>query len=260
METSLRILLIDDDEDDQLIVSDLLREVEQTRYTLELVLDADKGVQAAVRGGHDIILLDYRLGARSGLEVMRELTARGVRTPVIMLTGQGDPDIDRQASRAGAYDYLVKGNLSAEGLERAIRYAMAHARSVDALRATVRMSSALLTGVHAMDEALVVADPSQHDLPLVFVSEGFVRLTGYPREEVLGRNCRFMQGEGTDPAKISAMREATERGEPFDDVLLNYRHDGSPFYNHLRLLPVRDHDDKLVYYVALSAEAGSPDA
>lgn len=250
-QTTLGVLLIDDDEDDRLIVGDLLREVPQVRYTLSYAASAEAGLEAAGRAGVDVILLDYRLGHVSGLDVLRELIARGVSAPVIMLTGQGDPDIDREASLAGAYDYLVKGSLSAEGLERAIRYAIAHARSVGALRATVRMTSALLTGVHAMDEALLVADPSQADWPVVFASEGFARLTGYKREDTIGRNCRFLQGEGTDPAQISAMREALEAGEVYEGMVVNYRADGTPFHNYLRLLPVRDHDERLVYYVAI---------
>lgn len=253
-EPVLRVLLVDDDEDDQLIVSELLRDVPHTRYTLEVASTADAGLAAARRGEADVILLDYRLGHVSGLDVLRELTASGVRAPVIMLTGQGDPDIDREATAAGAYDYLVKGQLTPELIERAIRYALAHARSVDALRVTVRMTSALLTGVHALDTAIMVADPSRPDMPVVFVSDAFARLTGYSREEALGRNCRFLQGEGTDPAQIAAMRDAVARGDEYEDTLLNYRRDGSPFHNHLRLIPVRDHDDALVYYVALQRE------
>lgn len=248
---ALGVLLIDDDEDDRLIVADLLREVPQVRYALTYASSAETGLEAASQPGIDVILLDYRLGHVSGLDVLRDLIARGVSAPVIMLTGQGDPDIDREASRAGAYDYLVKGSLSVEGLERAIRYAIAHARSVGALRATVRTTSALLTGVHAMDEALLVADPSQPDWPVVFASEGFTRLTGYKRDEAIGRNSRFLQGEGTDPGQISAMREALEAGEVYEGAVVNYRADGTPFQNYLRLLPVRDHDERLVYYVAI---------
>src|SRR5205823_13476224 len=80
------------------------------------------------RGGHDVYLLDYRLGPRSGLEMLRELKARGVTAPIILLTGQGEYETDRAAMVAGAADYLEKTRLDSVLLERSIRSALLQKR------------------------------------------------------------------------------------------------------------------------------------
>jgi PAS domain S-box-containing protein len=95
----------------------------------------------------------------------------------------------------------------------------------------------------AMDEApvgIVITDPDRADNPITYVNEGFVRLTGYSREDVLGRNCRFLQGERTDPEPVERMRAATDAGESVTVELLNYRRDGDPFWNRVTIAPLFD--------------------
>jgi signal transduction histidine kinase len=88
----------------------------------------EAGLETIRRASHDVYLLDYRLGARDGLELLRDAIACGCRAPVILLTGQGDEEVDREAMRAGAADYLVKGQVDARLLERSIRYALARSK------------------------------------------------------------------------------------------------------------------------------------
>ena len=88
------------------------------------------------RTSYDLFLFDYRLGDKNGLDLLRTVIGKGIRTPVIMLTGQGDREIDMEAMRIGAADYLVKGEVSATLLERSIRYAMEHFRTLEELRAS----------------------------------------------------------------------------------------------------------------------------
>ncbi|RAW45861.1 PAS domain-containing sensor histidine kinase [Halorubrum sp. 48-1-W] len=95
----------------------------------------------------------------------------------------------------------------------------------------------------AMDEApigITIADPSQPGNPLVYVNDGFVELTGYPREETLGRNCRFLQGEDTREEPVARMREAIDAEEPVAVELRNYRRDGSMFWNRVTVVPIRN--------------------
>ena len=77
-----------------------------------------------VRNQHDVCLLDYRLGARNGIELLTEALNRGCQAPIILLTGLGEHQVDVQAMKAGAADYLVKAGLRADSLERSIRYAL----------------------------------------------------------------------------------------------------------------------------------------
>ena len=84
----------------------------------------------------------------------------------------------------------------------------------------------------------VVADALADDQPLLFVNEAFERLTGYPAQEIIGRNCRFLQGEETDPAAVEALRDGIRRGERTIVTLRNYRRDGTPFWNRVVIVPV----------------------
>lgn len=96
----------------------------------------------------------------------------------------------------------------------------------------------LADAVDSATEGVVVADVRLADHPVVEVSSGFERLSGYSREEILGRNCRFLQGPDTDPATVEDMRRAIAAGESVSCEVLNYRKDGSPFWNFLRLSPM----------------------
>ncbi|GAC1402722.1 MAG: hypothetical protein NVSMB56_17690 [Pyrinomonadaceae bacterium] len=122
------MLLIEDDEDDYIITKSLLSEIESKRFDLDWTRDYDVARDFLARHEHDICLLDYRLGAKTGIELLREARANGNNIPVILLTGQRDSAIDFEATRYGASDYLVKGQINAAMLERSIRYAMAHKR------------------------------------------------------------------------------------------------------------------------------------
>ncbi|WP_294194528.1 PAS domain-containing protein [uncultured Sphingomonas sp.] len=97
---------------------------------------------------------------------------------------------------------------------------------------------------------MVVSDPTLPDHPLVYINQAFERLTGFSADEVLGRNCRFMQGPLTDQADVARLREAIARQERIDIDLLNHRRDGTPFWNRLMVAPVFDADGTLRYFVA----------
>ncbi|GGL25128.1 hypothetical protein GCM10009037_05850 [Halarchaeum grantii] len=104
----------------------------------------------------------------------------------------------------------------------------------------------------AMDEAdigISIADPNEPDTPLVYVNDGFERITGYDTAEVLGRNCRFLQGERTDDASVERLGNAIDAEESAVVELVNYRRDGTPFWNRLRVNPVYDERGDLSHYL-----------
>lgn len=104
--------------------------------------------------------------------------------------------------------------------------------------------------VRATRMPMVVTDPAQDDNPIVFCNVAFQELTGYAQEEIIGRNCRFLQGPDTDPATIDKVRQAIRNGHNIDVDLLNYRKDGTTFWNALYLSPVRDKDGVVRFYFA----------
>lgn len=104
--------------------------------------------------------------------------------------------------------------------------------------------------VRATRMAMVITDPRLPDNPIVFCNKAFQDLCGYERDEIVGRNCRFLQGPGTDPLAIARVRAAIDAGLDISADLLNYRKDGSTFWNALYLSPVRDDTGKANYFFA----------
>jgi PAS domain S-box-containing protein len=96
--------------------------------------------------------------------------------------------------------------------------------------------------------AICLCDPKQKDLPIVFANRAFRRLTGYSEEEVIGRNCRFLQGPKTDPEPIARIREAIANEDVVVVELLNYRKNGTTFWNALHLGPIYNTEGELVYF------------
>jgi PAS domain S-box-containing protein len=97
---------------------------------------------------------------------------------------------------------------------------------------------------------MLITDPRQPDNPIVFVNDAFLTLTGYARSEVMGRNCRFLQGPETDRATVDRIRGAIAVGEGIEVEILNYRKDGTPFWNALVVGPVRDRANEISHFFA----------
>lgn len=106
----------------------------------------------------------------------------------------------------------------------------------------------------ASAEGISIADAMRPDQPLIYVNEGFERLTGYSPAEALGRNCRFLQGEGTDRATIDVIREAVESGRECVVEIQNYRKDGTPFWNRLSVTPITDEDGKVTHFIGVQSD------
>ena len=120
----IKVLLIDDDEDDYVVTEDLLDGAEIGMFELEWIDNYQQALKAILQNNHDVYLFDYRLGPETGLDLLEEVMRRGVRAPIILLTGLGDHDIDREAMKIGAADYLIKGQMDTAILERSILHAI----------------------------------------------------------------------------------------------------------------------------------------
>lgn len=112
-------------------------------------------------------------------------------------------------------------------------------------------AATLSAAIEASHVSVTIADMTQPDAPLIFANEAFLQTTGYDRQEIIGRNCRFLQGEDTDPKAVEAMRSAISAGERLRVDLLNYRKSGEPFWNALHLSPVREADGSVSAYVGV---------
>jgi PAS domain S-box-containing protein len=125
----IKVLLVEDDEDDFVITRELISEIRGQKFTLDWVKTFEAGLAAMKLSQHDVVLVDFRLGAHNGVQLLRAAVEAGCESPIILLTGSGEHTVDVQAMEAGASDYLVKAELSASQLERSIRYALQRRRA-----------------------------------------------------------------------------------------------------------------------------------
>lgn len=104
---------------------------------------------------------------------------------------------------------------------------------------------------------IVLSDACQPDLPIVYCNPAFEKMTGYSRQEVVGRNCRFLQGVDTDPQVVKQIRQALRTEQEVKVVLRNYRKDGTPFWNELAISPIRDAKGRVIYFVGVQTDITS---
>ncbi|WP_246447670.1 PAS domain-containing protein [Novosphingobium flavum] len=116
------------------------------------------------------------------------------------------------------------------------------------------MTLSLLEMIARSATAAVLSDPRQPDNPIVACNRAFEELTGYAEAEILGRNCRFLAGAGTDPAASAALREAIARRQPVLTEIVNYRKDGTPFRNAVMIAPIFGDDGEVIHFVGSQVE------
>ncbi|MBD2000050.1 EAL domain-containing protein [Leptolyngbya sp. FACHB-541] len=249
-----KVLLVEDDEDDYIITSNLFRDIQEKKFEVEWIRNYDNALEIMSKNQHDVYLVDFRLGIKNGVELLEQATADGCKAPIILLTGQGDSRSDVAAMKAGAADYLIKGQIDATGLERAISHAIERTHTLEKLRQALQENSRLASAIANITTGVVITDPKQPNNPIIFANPGFTAVTGYTQEEVLGCNCRFLQGKETDATTLQQLREAIAQACPHTCVLLNYRKDGTPFWNELSVNPVFDSQGELTYFVGLQTD------
>ncbi len=176
---SLNILIIDDDEEDFFIIGEHLRSINNGHvFTIDWCGKYNDAIAQICTGKYDLYFVDFRLGAKTGLDLIKQAIATSCEEPIILLTGKGNHEIDIMAMEAGAVDYLVKSDLNPEKLERSIRYAMGRYEFLKALKANEQKFRSFF---EKSKDAVFMADEN-----LVFkeVNEGTTRLTEYSIEEL----------------------------------------------------------------------------
>jgi len=211
------VLLVDDDEDEYVVTRDLFREI-GSGYTLSWSSSYEDAVAEISGCEWDAFLFDYHLGARTGLDLLRETKSKGCRTPILILTGAGDRQVDLEAMEAGAADYLDKGQLTAALLERSIRYAIERRRSDERQResdhhvaALEVIEAQLQEAVRTRDEFLSVAS---HELKTPLTSLNL-------QIDQLRRMAQSHRLESSGPALLEAAKRQLTRLNDLVEQLLD---------------------------------------
>ncbi|MBC8053623.1 MAG: response regulator [Sphingobacteriaceae bacterium] len=157
---TIKILLVDDDEDDFILTKDILKEhINSQNYELTWCNNFSEAINAMLKSHYDIYLVDYRLGKDSGIDLLNEAIKSNCTEPIIILTGKGDYKIDQEAMQLGAADYLVKDALTGQTLERAIRYSIAHNKTLQRLKTSE--SKFRIIFERSKDPMLITTPPGQ---------------------------------------------------------------------------------------------------
>jgi len=178
----IKVLIIDDDEEDFFLTSQYIKKIRGKEFIIEWCYRYPEALESIVEARYDIYFIDYYLGAKTGLELMKEALEQNCEQPLILLTGMGNQKIDMEATQAGAFDYLVKLELNTEKLERCIRYSLERAAALKILRANERKFRSIF---ERSKDAVFLTDQF-----LVFKDVNFItsEMLGYPRDELMDMN------------------------------------------------------------------------
>lgn len=204
MSTRTTVLIVEDDEDDYLLTQELFEDLEEPVYDLVWANNYNDGVDALMSGRPDLCLVDYSLGARTGLELLRDVTSRGCKIPIVFLTGQSDRELVVEAMRAGATDYLVKGSIGQPQLERSLRYALEQSRS----RKTLHKLNTELQQAREQAQDIEIIRKQNVELDRLAGELEAARHTAEARaQDLTASNERLRERERENQVLISRLRE-----------------------------------------------------
>jgi PAS domain S-box-containing protein len=260
------ILIVDDNPDN---VELLFFFLSDSNFVVEVANDGKSAIQKIEASPPDLILLDVMMPGIDGFETCRRLKANESTRdiPVIFMTALSETVDKVTGFSVGAVDYITKPvqeevlkarintHLTIRKLNRNLveqnQQLQQEIRERQQKEAELRLSN---QAIAASSNGIVIADASKPDIPITYVNPAFERLTGYTAEDVIGRNCRFLQGQDTDQPALDELREALRAGKGCTVVLSNYRKDGTRFWNELTISPIYDPNGKVTHFVGIQTD------
>jgi PAS domain S-box-containing protein len=182
LNSKAKILIIDDDEDDFIITGEYIKSISGNTFSIDWCKSYNEALKHLLGRTHDLYFVDYRLGAKSGVDFLMEANKHKCEEPIVLLTGKGNYNVDLQAMQLGAVDYLIKTELSTEKMERCIRYALERATTLKALKTNERKYRSIF------EKSKDVVFVTDYLLNFKDVNEAIEKLLGYETDEVLHMN------------------------------------------------------------------------
>lgn len=242
-----RVLLVDDSES----VGETVTALEDAGCRVTVAKSESETLRTLQNDGIDLVVTEIELPDGNGIELLEEIKAIHETLPVVVYTAHGDEATASDAIDAGVAGYIPKSRTGARE-ELAEKVDELAVTDVTGVRTTDLPSPTAETIIRAVDEApvgITISDPSLPDNPLIYLNDAYEEMTGYSKQYVLGQNCRLLQGPDTDEKPVAEMREAIEDEKPVSVELINYREDGTPFWNSVTIAPLFNDEGEVTHYV-----------
>lgn len=227
----IRVLIVEDDEEDYLLTRKLLRGTADTTFDVSWAKSFEAAIEE-LRKPYQAVLVDYRLGAHNGLDLIEAATAVGFAAPMILLTGRGDHNVDVQAMRLGAADYLVKDQITPQLMERVIRHSIERKAARE-----VQIGSELALSKSEEQYRQIVEETSDGivkiDLEgrIVFVNRRFTELIGYPAAELVGTSIFTFLGAAATLEATRAFEQLARKIKVVLDIAFRHRNGADVWCN-----------------------------
>ena len=241
----VKILLVEDDEDDYLLAKGYLSEASNISYELDWVSDYEEARSIISNHNHDLYLLDYRLGTKNGIDLLKEARSKGCNNPFILLTGQEEKTIDHEAMQAGAVDFVAKENLS-QYLERSVRYALSRWNMEQRLCASEAQQRAILESIDEYVCVIKFENASSESKKVEFITPQVETVTGYSVREILEDvELLFSIVHKQDEAKLKgSIKQLFESNKPVSCEYRIMQKSGEYIWLENRIIPqLNNHED-----------------
>ena len=267
------ILIADHQIESLKLLSEIL---EKEGYSVRQAIDGEMALIAVNSQTPDLILLGVQLEKVDSYQVCKKLKQekKTADIPVIFLSDFDDFQKKIESLKIGAIDYLIKPYQPEELLVK-IENQVKISLKIKELQKTnenlekqlklrkisqkwhkqIPLESHLLyQAIAATNNSIIITDATAPDYPIIYVNPGFETLTGYSLEEVTGKNCRFLQGNDRQQPQLEEINHCLQQGKSCHVTLRNYRKDGSLFWNEMSLSPIKDEDNKIIYYIGIQTD------
>jgi PAS domain S-box-containing protein len=234
----IHVLLVDDDEDMYLLTRRHFSKISGQWLHLDWAPSYEKGLELISEKRHNVYLLDYRLGARTGLELLREALALGCQAPIIMLTTE-NPEVDAEAMKLGAADFLSKDKLDPSLLERSIRYSLKHFQTLQVLREREAQINAFMQNVPC---AVFMKDLEGH---YIYVNETCAAVFRRSVDEVLGKTDADLLPKGQAAKSRNIHQQVISQNRAIETTESFTRDDG-PHYWLATRFPICNHNGEVM--------------
>ena len=268
LETSKKgvILIVDDNPDNLELLFFFLSDSD---FTVLLATNGENALKTVEQANPDLVILDVMMPGIDGFETCRRLKANesSKDIPVIFMTALSETVDKLRGFNLGAVDYLTKPiheeelkarvttHITLRNLNRSL--VEQNKRLQDEIKKRQQKEEELRLSnqaIAASINGIVIADAREPEMPIIYVNPAFERLTGYAAQEVVGRNCRFLQANDREQPALKELRSALREGGSCTVVLANYRKDGTLFWNELSISPIYDSEETLTHFVGIQMD------